>query len=105
MAADITSAAQLIENAPTIGIQCVSAGGGGATRAGAITAAVSNDKTNWVDVTFDSGATSITVTATTALNSFVNISNCGAQWIRVVFTDSTGGTGAGTLNAYMVLKP
>lgn len=74
------------------------------TRAGAITAEVSNDGDNWVGVTFDSGATSLSVDAGTLCNKFANLSNLGGIWFRVKYTDATGGAGLGTLKVIVHLK-
>lgn len=80
-------------------IQLVSAS---AARGGSITVEVSNNKTDWVAVDFDDGTSSVTVTGSSALSAFVNISDLCAEWLRVVFTDSA--SGAGTLKIYAIAR-
>jgi len=91
------------EHTDKVGIELYSASG---TRAGTVEIFESNSGIHWKhgihwkQVTFEDDETSLTVTASTEFKEFKNLNGLCSRYIYVKFTDSTSGSGAGTLYVY-----
>lgn len=98
MSGNITSDIVDIQKTLFVGLQLTAAS---ATHVGTITVQVSNDRTNWFNVVFDDGTSTIVVSNGSAVATFVNLADLASQWMQVVYTATSG---VGSLNCLCVLK-
>ena len=60
------------------------------THVGTLAVQISNDLVNWVAVTLSTGASTVAVEVNTAVNAFIDIIDTGAQYMRMVYVNTSG---------------